>query len=78
MIKLTDILSERHKKTPHERVQSYMDRIQKVKDKIAKKEGSKEQIDLWKGQIQALAHVLSNYKQQVAIKKQAQQSKKNA
>jgi hypothetical protein len=76
MIKLKDILSERHKNTPNERISKYKERIQNLKDKIAKAtDNNSDTVKLQKNQIKVIQQTMNNFKQTQAIKKEKEKSK---
>lgn len=76
MIRLTNILSERHKQTPNERISKYKERIQHLKDKISKaKDQNSDTVKLQKNQIKVITQTMNNFKQAQAIKKQKSESK---
>ena len=76
MIRLTNILAERHKNTPNERISKYKERIQNLKDKIAKAEDPQsDTVKLQKNQIRVIQQTMNNFKQTQAIKKQKEKSK---
>ena len=71
MIKLIDILSERHKNTPNERISRYKERIQNLKDKIAKAvDTNSDTVKLQKNQIKVIQQTMNNFKQSQAIRNQ--------
>jgi hypothetical protein len=71
MLKLKDILPERHKNTPNERIAKYKERIQNLKDKIAKAvDTNSDTVKLQKNQIKVIQQTMNNFKQSQAIKNQ--------
>ena len=71
MILLKEILSERHKNTPNERISKYKERIQNLKDKISKaKDKNTDTVKLQKNQIKVIQQTMNNFKQAQALKKQ--------
>jgi hypothetical protein len=71
MLKLKDILPERHKNTPNERISNYKKRIQNLKDKIAKAvDTNSDTVKLQKNQIKVIQQTMNNFKQSQVIKNQ--------
>ena len=69
MLKLKDILPERHKNTPNERISNYKKRIQNLKDKIAKAvDTNSDTVKLQKNQIKVIQQTMNNFKQSQVIK----------
>jgi hypothetical protein len=75
MILLKEILSERHKNTPNERISKYKERIQNLKDKISKaKDKNTDTVKLQKNQIKVIQQTMNNFKQAQVLKKQKTES----
>lgn len=71
MIKLSDILKEYRKSTPNERIAKYKERIQNLKNKIAKAEDqNSDTVKLQKNKIKVIQQTMNNFKQSQAIKKE--------
>lgn len=71
MIKLIHILGEYHKSTPNERIAKYKERIQNLKNKIAKAEDqNSDTVKLQKNKIKVIQQTMNNFKQSQAIKKE--------
>lgn len=76
MIKLINILSERHKNTPNERMGKWKNRIKNLQTKINKAvDKNSDTVKLQKNQIKVIQQTMNNFKQSQAIKKQKSQTK---
>ncbi len=75
MIKLIDLLSERHKSTPNERISKWKEKMQSIKNKIKKAEDKdSDTVKLQKNQIKVVKQTLDNYKLSQSLKKQKKSS----
>jgi hypothetical protein len=71
MIKLIDLLSERHNSTPNERISKWKEKMQSIKNKIKKAEDKdSDNVKLQKNQIKVVKQTLDNYKLSQSLKKQ--------
>ena len=74
MIKLIDLLSERHNSTPNERISKWKEKMQSIKNKIKKAEDKdSDNVKLQKNQIKVVKQTLDNYKLSQSLKKQKKQ-----
>ena len=76
MIRIINILSERHKNTPNERISKWKNRIKNLQTKINKAvDKSSDTVKLQKNQIKVIQQTMNNFKQSQAIKKQKSETK---